>query len=46
VVDGKEWHETWPGIVLKGVEMGIKEQDYAHPQEFKAAVLRSAMRAA
>jgi hypothetical protein len=46
VVDGKEWHETWPGIVYKGVQMGIKEQDYAHPQEFKAAVLRSAMRAA
>jgi hypothetical protein len=46
VVAGKEWHETWPGIVYKGVQMGIKEQDYAHPQEFKAAVLRSAMRAA
>jgi hypothetical protein len=46
VVAGKEWHETWPGIVSKGVQMGIKEQDYAHPQEFKAAVLRSAMRAA
>jgi hypothetical protein len=46
VVDGKEWHETWPGIVAKGRELGISEADFIHPQEFKAAVLRGAMRAA
>ncbi len=46
VVDGKEWHETWPGIVAKGQELGIRESDYAHPQEFKSAVLRGAMKAA
>ena len=46
VVDGKEWHETWPGIVAKGQELGIRESDYAHPQEFKSAVRRGAMKAA
>lgn len=46
VVDGKEWHETWGGIVAKGRELGIKETDFNHPQEFKAAVLRGAMKAA
>ena len=34
------------GIVAKGRELGITEHDFAHPQEFKAAVLRGAMRAA
>lgn len=46
VVAGKEWHETWPGIVSRGLELGLKESDFAHPQDFKAAVMRGAMRAA
>lgn len=46
VVNEKPWHETWPGIVAKGRELGITEHDFAHPQEFKAAVLRGAMKAA
>jgi hypothetical protein len=46
VVDGKLWHETWPGIVAKGLQLGIKESDFNHPQEFKAAVMRGSMKAA
>ena len=46
VVDGKEWHETWPGIVAKGKELGILESQFIHPQDFKAAVMRSAIKAA
>jgi len=46
VVDGKEWHETWPGIVAKGKEMGILESQFAHPYEFKAAVFRGSVKAA
>ena len=46
VVDGKEWHETWPGIVAKGKELGILESQFAHPYEFKAAVFRGSVKAA
>ena len=46
IVDGKEWHETWPGIVAKGKELGILESQFIHPQDFKAAVMRSAIKAA
>ena len=46
VVDGKEWHETWPGIVAKGKELGILESQFIHPQDFKAAVMGSAIKAA
>lgn len=46
VVDGKMWHETWPGIVAKGEQLGIKETDYPHPQEFKSAVMRASLKAA
>jgi len=46
VVDGKEWHETWPGIVAKGKELGILESQFIHQQDFKAAVMRSAIKAA
>lgn len=46
VVNEKPWHETWQGIVQKGAEMGLQESDFAHPQEFRAAVMRGAMRAA
>lgn len=46
VVNEKPWHETWAGIVSKGAQLGLKESDYAHPQDFRAAVMRAAMRAA
>jgi len=46
VVDGKEWHETWPGIVAKGKELGILESQFALPHEFKAAVFRGSVKAA
>ena len=46
VVNEKPWHETWAGIVKKGSELGLKEADFAHPQDFRAAVMRAAMRAA
>lgn len=46
VVNEKIWHETWAGIVAKGAELGLREVDFAHPQEFRAAVMRGAMRAA
>lgn len=46
VVQGKEWHETWAGIVAKGQELNILESHFSHPQDFKAAVLRGAMKAA
>ena len=42
VVDGKPWHETWPGIQAKGRELGIEESRFAHPQEFKSAVIKAA----
>ena len=40
VVANKPWHETWVGIVAKGKELGIKEEDFSHPQAFKAEVIR------
>ena len=46
VVDGKEWHETWPGIVARGKELGILESQYDQPYLFKAAVLRGSVKAA
>ena len=46
VVNEKPWHETWQGIVHKGLELGLKESDFQHPQDFRAAVMRGAMRAA
>lgn len=42
VVNGKPWHETWPGIVAKGRELGIDEKDYTEPQKFRAAVIKAA----
>ena len=42
VVNEKPWHETWAGIVAKGQELGILESQFAHPQEFKAAVIKAA----
>jgi len=46
VVNEKPWHETWAGIVAKGQELGILESQFAHPQEFKAAVMRGSVKAA
>ena len=46
VVQGKPWHETWGGIVAKGHELGITESQFSNPQDFRAAVLRGAMKAA
>ena len=46
VVQGKPWHETWGGIVAKGQELGITEFQFSNPQDFRAAVLRGAMKAA
>lgn len=45
-VNGKAWHETWSGIQARGRELGIKESEYGHPQDFRAAVLRASMKAA
>ena len=42
VVNEKPWHETWAGIVQKGKELGINESDFAHPQAFKAEIIRVA----
>jgi hypothetical protein len=44
--NGKPWHETWPGIQAKGAELGLKESDFTGPQDFRAAVMRKAMKAA
>ncbi|NDC24672.1 MAG: hypothetical protein EBZ49_11180 [Proteobacteria bacterium] len=46
IVNDKPWHQTWTGIQQKGAELGIKEDSFATPVEFKAAVMRAAMRAA
>ena len=46
VINEKPWHETWAGIVAKGQELGILESQFAHPQEFKAAVMRGSVKAA
>ena len=46
VVQGKEWHETWAGIQAKGKELGIDESQFAHPQEFKSAVMRGSVKVA
>jgi len=46
VVDGKEWHESWPGIVAKGKELGIFESQFEQPYLFKVAVLRGSVKAA
>lgn len=42
LVDGKikQWHETWTGIVAKGEENGLKEEDFEDPQDFKRAVFK------
>jgi hypothetical protein len=42
VVAGKDWRETWQGIVAKGKEFGINESDFEQPYMFKDAVLRAA----
>ena len=39
-VKEKLWHETWSGIVTKGQENGIKEEDFEDPQDFKRAVFK------
>lgn len=46
VVNDKPWHETWPGIVAKGKELGIYETQFAHPQDFKSAVMRGSVKIA
>ena len=46
VVQGKEWHETWAGIQAKGRELGIDESQFAHPQDFKSAVMRGSVKVA
>ncbi len=42
IVNQKPWHETWPGIVAKGLEFGLVESAFTHPQDFKAAVIKAA----
>ena len=46
IVNEKPWHETWPGIVAKGQELGIFENQFVNPQDFKAAVMRGSVKAA
>ena len=46
IVNEKPWHETWPGIVAKGQELGILESQFINPQDFKAAVMRGSVKAA
>ena len=46
IVNEKPWHETWPGIVAKGQELGILESQFVNPQDFKAAVMRGSVKAA
>lgn len=46
VVNQKPWHESWTGIKAKGSELGLSEDQFSTPQEFKSAVLRKAMRVA
>ena len=46
VVQGKDWHETWAGIQAKGRELGIDERQFAHPQDFKSAVMRGSVKVA
>jgi hypothetical protein len=41
-VIGKDWHETWTGITMKGNELGIFEKDFDHPIKFKQAVYEAA----
>lgn len=41
-INEKPWHETWPGIVAKGKELGIVESEFDHPQKFKKAVMDAA----
>lgn len=42
IVNEKPWHETWPGIVAKGRELGLLESQFTYPQDFKAAVIKAA----
>lgn len=46
IVNEKPWHETWAGIQARGKELGIDESQFAHPQDFKSAVLRGSVKAA
>jgi hypothetical protein len=41
-VMGKDWHETWSGITMKGNELGIFEKDFDHPIKFREAVYSAA----
>ena len=41
-VMGKDWHETWSGITMKGNELGIFEKDFDHPMKFREAVYKAA----
>jgi hypothetical protein len=41
VVSAAPWHTTAPGIRAKGLEYGIKEEDYEIFPEFKAAVFEA-----
>ena len=36
------WKETWPGIVNKGKELGLTEDMFDQPYQFKEAVLQKA----
>lgn len=42
VVAGKDWSETWAGLVTKGKELGITESQFEFPYQFKQAVLDAA----
>ena len=46
VVNEKPWHETASGIEAKGRELGILPEQYETFPQFRAAVMRSAMKAA
>jgi hypothetical protein len=41
-VMGKDWHQTWSGITMKGNEFGIFEKDFDHPIKFREAVYQAA----
>lgn len=42
----KPWHETWEGIRARGLEFNLKESDFDHPTQFKAAVFEAARKGA
>jgi hypothetical protein len=46
VVNEKPWHETASGIEAKGLEFGLKPEQFESFPHFKTAVMRAAMKAA